>query len=153
MSTVLLTSVNNKGKDSYKDYYANNKKPGRNIIPKNLSRCKWIPSFTFCFRLALFTAWIPATFFSSTGSSVYVILCHSIVAHRASKFKVMDCSHVTARRAADGREKLAAPGAAAGICRYLRSAVFTKIFSLGWWFSHLSCHQSYCFSRIVTVYL
>ena len=153
MSTVLLTSVNNKGKDSYKDYYANNKKPGRNIIPKNLSWCKRTAGLIFYLRLALFIAWIPATFFATTRSSIYVILCHSIVTHRASKFKVMNGSHVTARRAADGREKLAAPGAAAGICRHLRSAVFTKIFSLGWWFCHLSCHQSYCFSRIVTLYL
>lgn len=131
MSTVLLTSVNNKGKYSYKNYYANNKKPGRNIIPKNLSWCKRMAGPTFYLRLTLFTACPPATFFSTTGSSIYVILCHSIVAHRASKFKVMNGSHVTARRAADGREKLAAPGAAAGICRHLRSAVFTKIFSLG----------------------
>lgn len=131
MSTVLLTSVNNKGKDSYKDYYANNKKPGRNIIPKNLFWCKRMAGPTFYLRLTLFTACPPATFFSTTGSSVYVILCHSIVANRASIFKIMNRPHVATCRTADGREKLATPGAAAGICRHLRSAVFTKIFSLG----------------------
>jgi len=48
MSTASLAPVKKKGYDSNKDYYAYNKKPGGNIITKNLPSRKYMSGNLFC---------------------------------------------------------------------------------------------------------